>query len=112
MPDPEIQDNVIQHAQADMANIPGATGQYQSVIEPTSSAPSTESVLWAQWREGLKDLQNAVLDPWSGYAGSHEEIGTIANPTQIEVTKDRDAYHAELDQIGVHARQQSQELEM
>lgn len=46
------------------------------------------SVLWAEWRRGLKDLQNAALNPWNGITQSHEEAGTIANPTQQIVTED------------------------
>jgi hypothetical protein len=57
--------------------------------------PSTSSLVWAEWRRGLKDLQNIVLNPWQGYAATHEEPGTIANPTNIEVYKQRheESYH-------------------
>jgi hypothetical protein len=51
--------------------------------------PSTSSVLWAEWRRGLKDLQNIVLNPWQGYAATHEEPGTIGNLTNIEVYRNR-----------------------
>ena len=51
--------------------------------------PSTSSVLWAEWRRGLKDLQNFVLNPWQNYAATHEEPGTIANPTNYEVYRQR-----------------------
>jgi hypothetical protein len=51
--------------------------------------PSTSSVLWAEWRRGLKDLQNIVLNPWQGHTATHEEPGTIANPTHLEVYQDR-----------------------
>lgn len=56
--------------------------------EVASSRPSTSSVLWAEWRRGLKDLQNAVLNPWNGVTQTHEEAGTIATPTQAMVTQD------------------------
>lgn len=46
------------------------------------------SVLWAEWRRGLKDIQNAVLNPWNGITPTHEEPGSIANPTQQLVTED------------------------
>lgn len=46
------------------------------------------SVLWAEWRRGLKDLQNAALNPWNGITQTHEESGSIANPTQQIVTED------------------------
>ncbi len=51
-------------------------------------AASTSSVLSAEWRRGLKDLQNAVLNPFNGVTQTHEEPGTIANPTQQMVTED------------------------
>jgi hypothetical protein len=51
-------------------------------------AASTSSVLWAEWRRGLKDLQNAVLNPWNGVTQTHEESGSIGNPTQQIVTED------------------------
>jgi hypothetical protein len=62
-----------------------ATQPYQQSQGP----PSTSSVLWGEWRRGLKDLQNIVLNPWQGYAATHEEPGTIANPTNIEVYRNR-----------------------
>ena len=49
---------------------------------------STSSVFWGEWRRGLKDMQNAVLNPWNGVTQTHEESGTIANPTQQIVTED------------------------
>jgi hypothetical protein len=52
------------------------------------AAPSTSSVLWAQWRQGLKDLQNAVVNPWNGFTATHEELGTIGHPTPQMVTED------------------------
>lgn len=51
-------------------------------------AGSSSSLLWAEWRRGLKDLQNAVLNPWNGAVPTHEEPGTIANPTPQLVTDD------------------------
>ncbi len=51
-------------------------------------AASTSSVLSAEWRRGLKDLQNAVLNPFNGVTQTHEEPGTIGNPTQQMVTED------------------------
>jgi hypothetical protein len=58
-----------------------------------STAPSTSSVLWAEWRRGLKDLQNAVLNPWNGQVATHEESGTIANQTPAEVTAEKGTLH-------------------
>jgi hypothetical protein len=64
--------------------------------------PSTSSVLWGEWRRGLKDLQNIALNPWQGWAATHEEPGTIANPTNIEVYKNRhqESTHP---QVSVHS---------
>jgi hypothetical protein len=56
--------------------------------EQPSSRPSTASVFWAEWRRGLKDLQNAVLNPWNGVTQTHEEPGSIASPTQAVVTQE------------------------
>ena len=90
-----IQENVNRHAVSDMANVPNASQARIVEIRAESSAPSTSSVLWAAWRQGLKDLQTAVL---GNLGGTHEEPGTIANPTQIEVTQDRqqESNHHEL----------------
>jgi hypothetical protein len=66
-------------------------------------AASTSSVLWAEWRRGLKDLQNAVLNPWNGVTQVHEESGTIGNPTQQIVTEDirgSESFDALLDRHG------------
>jgi hypothetical protein len=52
----------------------------------TSQRPNSAAALWAAWRQGLKDLQNVVLNPFPpGHVAQHEEIGSIANPTQREV---------------------------
>lgn len=42
----------------------------------------------AEGRRGLKDLQNFVLNPWNGFIATHEEAGTIGNPTQAMITND------------------------
>jgi len=57
--------------------------------ESPAGRPTTSSVLWAEWRRGLKDLQNAVLNPFNGQVATHEETGTIASPTQAEVTAEK-----------------------
>ena len=46
------------------------------------------ATLAAEWRRGLNDLQNAVMNPWNGQVATHEEPGTIANPTQQIVTEE------------------------
>ncbi|MCA9076966.1 MAG: hypothetical protein KDA93_18210 [Planctomycetaceae bacterium] len=61
--------------------------------EAASTRPSTASVLWAAWRQGLKDVQNAVLDPWNGVHQGHQEPGSIGNPTQAMVTQDIGTVH-------------------
>jgi len=55
--------------------------------------PAQYAVLWAEGRRGLKDLQNAVLNPWNGITQTHEEPGTIGSPTQAEVTAERGNVH-------------------
>lgn len=42
----------------------------------------------AEFRRGLKDAQNAVLNPWNGFVATHEEAGTIGSPTQAQITND------------------------
>jgi hypothetical protein len=51
--------------------------------------PAQYAVLSAEFRRGLKDAQNAVLNPWNGVTQTHEEPGTIGTPTQAEVTAER-----------------------
>ena len=91
-----IQD-VVNHARNDMPDV--AVAAYQSdrveTAEPAerepsrSTAPSTSSVLWAAWRQGLKDLQDRVLNPWHGQSTQRDEPGSIANPTQLEVYQEK-----------------------
>jgi hypothetical protein len=87
----EVQQAVTRHAQTDMANMPTASHDKPTPeAESRSTAPSTSSVLWAAWRQGLKDLQNAVLNPFpQGHVAQHEEPGSIANPTQLEVYQEK-----------------------
>lgn len=85
----QIGEAVINHAQGDMSLDPSMSHDRKPELKaasPKSRAPSTSSVLWAAWRQGLKDLQTAVL---GGLGGTHEELGTIANPVQQEVYQDR-----------------------
>ena len=68
--------------------------------------PSTSSTLWGEWRRGLKDLQNAVLNPYNGMTQTHEEPGTIGNPTPQMVTQDiqgRESFSNVLDQYASRA---------
>jgi hypothetical protein len=55
--------------------------------------PEQYAVLSAGFRRGLKDAQNAVLNPWNGITQTHEEPGTIGSPTQAEVTAERGNVH-------------------
>ncbi len=64
--------------------------------QAASARPSTSSVLWAEWRRGLKDLQNAILDPSYGIVQTHEEAGSIGNPTQAIVTNEIGTVHGGL----------------
>lgn len=50
--------------------------------------PSLGAELKALGREGLKDLQNAVLHAFPESMRLHEEPGTPLSPTQAMVTKD------------------------
>lgn len=87
----ELFDSVVQHAQADMA---ADRSMWQDAPEAVSSdTPSTSSLMYGIWREGLKDAQNVVLNPWNGQVATHEEPGTIANPTQAMVTQDVGTVH-------------------
>jgi len=80
-----LQAAVVEHAQADMAASPS---MWIDPPEPASNTPSSAAVLFGEWDRGLKDLQNAVLDPWNGQVATHEQPGTIANPTQAQITQD------------------------
>ncbi len=91
------QDAVIRHARSDLENVPGSSGKYVEIEGGPRTAPKTTSVLWAAWRQGLKDLQNAVLNPDNHFSATHEEIGTIANPTQIEVSNERAATQSQIE---------------
>lgn len=80
--------------------------------------PTTSSVLWAEWRRGLKDLQNAVLNPWNGVVATHEESGSVGNPTPQIVTQDiqgDQAYQSMLEGYaargGEAQKQQQEEVE-
>ena len=80
-------------------------------------AASTSSVLEAEFRRGLKDVQNAVLNPWNGVVATHEEAGTIANPTQQIVTQEiqGNSYQSMLESYAARGgeadRQQETEIE-
>ena len=106
----KIQDAVIRHAREDMARAPGASEMTPNetslwaAIKESLTDPEQYAVLWAEGRRGLKDLQVAVLGNW---AGTHEEPGTIANPTQMIVTQEMGGFDAEVARYshGVHGPQ-------
>lgn len=49
--------------------------------------PALGAQLGAMWREGLKDLQNAILPAFPDSQRGVEEAGTPLNPTPQQVTK-------------------------
>ncbi|HVX64757.1 MAG TPA: hypothetical protein VHC19_29330 [Pirellulales bacterium] len=112
----ELFNAVVQHAQADMAE--DRSMWHDAPQADASETPSTSSLMWGLWREGLKDMQNAVLDPWNGQTATHEEPGTIANPTQAMVTQDIGTVHgyhhdAYLDQVAAqHIEQPEPQIEI
>ena len=55
-----------------------------SKILESLAEPQQYAVLSAEWRRGLKDLQNAVLNPWNGVTQTHEEPGTIGTPRRLK----------------------------
>jgi hypothetical protein len=77
-----------------------------------STRPSTSSVLWAEWRRGLKDLQNAALNPWNGVTATHEEPGTIATPTQAMVTQEVGTVHGYQSMLDGYAARAPQAREL
>ena len=90
MPDREIKDAVIRHQQADMPTAneacrkePSLAKELAGVLWDSLWDVKQYAALGAEWRRGLKDLQNVVLGPWGG---THEELGTIGNPTPQLIT--------------------------
>ncbi len=51
--------------------------------------PTGSSTLWAEWRRGLKDLQDFVLNAFPDSQKSRDEPGAIAVPTQLEIYKSK-----------------------
>ncbi|WP_337177537.1 hypothetical protein [Paludisphaera sp.] len=93
----KIIQNVVNHARTDMPDVAVAAYRSDRVDAPEPaeressgpSPPSTSSVLWAAWRQGLKDLQDRVLNPWHGQSNQRDEPGSIANPTQQDVNQNQ-----------------------
>lgn len=58
--------------------------------EPARAKPEQPALgaqLGAMWREGLKDLQNAILPAFPESQRGVEEAGTPLNPTPQQVTQ-------------------------
>lgn len=73
-------------------------------------APSTSSLLWGLWRQGLKDIQSAVLEPWSGFH-QHSEPCTIGHPTQAIVTQEIEGKRTYEELLSRHAERKAPEPE-
>ena len=58
------------------------------VNEWADSQPQFTGQLAAMWREGLKDLQNAIMPAFPDSQRGVEESGTPLNPTSQQVTQD------------------------
>ena len=58
-----------------------------------ANLPSFGGQLQAMWREGLKDLQNALLPAFPESQRGVEEPGTPLNPTSQQVTQDLGNFH-------------------
>lgn len=72
--------------------------------------PSGSSVLYAEWRRGLKDLQNVAINPWNGNVATHEEPGTIGNPT-AQIVSDEIHGGREQEHDGILHRGRGREVE-
>jgi hypothetical protein len=58
-------------------------------MEEAAGSGPPGGVLWAAWRQGLKDLQEVVLTPVPDSMNTVSEPGSITNPTSQEVTMER-----------------------
>ncbi|WP_169979762.1 hypothetical protein [Tautonia rosea] len=67
-------------------------------------SPNTGAVLWAAWRQGLKDLQNNLIPAFPNQQlPGVSEPGSIANPTQLEVYQDKH-HQTPYGEYGIHGR--------
>ena len=80
-----IERNIVKQVQGDL-DPEHIRAAFKEPPRKKSTRPSTSSYLWGLWRQGLKDLQVAVL---GDIGGTHEEPATIANPVPMEVYNDR-----------------------
>jgi hypothetical protein len=64
-------------------------GLMNYIKEKYEQSPSTLETLSAEFRRGLKDLQEVVLSPIEGSMRTRDELGTIGNPTTIEIYRSR-----------------------
>lgn len=63
------------------------------IREWSADQPSFTGQLDSMWREGLKDLQNAILPAFPDSQRGVEEPGTPLNPTPQQVTQDLGNFH-------------------
>lgn len=87
-------DDIVQEQQAS----PGLTERLaqkalDKINEWGDSQPSFSGQLAAMGREGLKDLQNAILPAFPESQRGVEEPGTPLNPTPQQVTQDLGNFH-------------------
>jgi hypothetical protein len=69
-----------------------------------------DATLNAEFRRGLKDLQDAVLTPFpDSMMKSRDEPGTIANPTQLIVTEEIKGKKFSIDEFRAIAQQRENE---
>jgi hypothetical protein len=67
-------------------------------------AATNASLFDAEFRRGLKDLQNAVLNPFPPSAvATHEDLGTIGNPTPMQVSRSIDGKASFQDMLNDYA---------
>ena len=89
MADPEIQSRVIKHAQRDMAADPGMSHETTppgARERSTTKLPRLGGQLAAMWREGIKDIRQAMHEVFFAQAEHAPEAGTPFNPTQMMTT--------------------------
>ena len=91
MADRDIQDNVIRHAKADMANVVEGSIQPPSptmgeraadwVGKNVEAQPSLGAQFDAMFREAIKDIRQTFNEAWFGKGEHAAEMGTPMNPT-------------------------------
>ncbi|WP_422929664.1 hypothetical protein [Singulisphaera sp. PoT] len=89
MADPEIQDAVVRHARADMANLqqPAAEPPGREAPEPARQGPSFGAQFDAMFREAVKDIRQTMNESYFGQGEHAAEMGSPMNPTP-QITTD------------------------